>query len=293
MRKKWKSILCFIMMPACLVSCGTPEAAESGKSEVPQELERQADEGAVSEEILDAAESSVPQTDDLSGVVRETAVNSSGEEEEFKVNAAVPEEYVIPEFPLTFQNPELPTGCEITAMTMVLNYYGYEVDKMTMATRYLPCALPEFYYGSDGRLYGIDLNNYFIGDPASATGYICGTGAVLTAANTYLEENGSSLLALDISGTQPEELYRMVSENVPVVVWVTIGMEDRREAEGWYTESGEYVDWSTNDHGSVLIGYSESTVTIADPISGLMEYSREAFEQVFASRGNQCVILEE
>lgn len=47
--------------------------------------------------------------------------------------------------------------------------------------------------------------------------------------------------------------------------------------------------WSTQDHGAVLIGYSEETVTIADPISGMMEYDREQFE----SRGRQCVILQE
>ena len=35
------------------------------------------------------------------------------------------------------QNPELPTGCEITALTIVLNYLGYDVDKLTMADKYL------------------------------------------------------------------------------------------------------------------------------------------------------------
>ena len=62
--------------------------------------------------------------------------------------------------------------------------------------------------------------------------------------------------------------------------------------QGWYTENGDYVDWSTNDHGAVLIGYTDTTVTIADPISGRMEYSREQFEKVFSSRGNRCVVLE-
>ena len=52
------------------------------------------------------------------------------------------------------------------------------------------------------------------------------------------------------------------------------------------------MDWSTNDHGAVLIVYTETTVTIADPISGRMEYDREQFEEVFRSRGSQCVVLE-
>lgn len=96
-----------------------------------------------------------------------------------------------------------------------------------------------------------------------------------------------------MTGAAPEELYALVSQDTPVLVWVTIGMEDRRETKRWYTETGDYVDWSTNDHGAVLIGYTETTVTIGDPISGQVEYDRQQFGSVFASRGNQCVILEE
>lgn len=108
---------------------------------------------------------------------------------------------------------------------------------------------------------------------------------------SYLADAGSELHAEDMTGAEPEELYELVSENIPVVVWVTIGMADRQAAQGWYTEQGEYVDWSRNDHGAVLIGYSEDTVTIADPISGLMEYEKDQFERVFESRGNQSVII--
>ena len=90
---------------------------------------------------------------------------------------------------------------------------------------------------------------------------------------------------------QEQMRIRYISWSVKIV-WVTISMEERGETEGWYTRSGEYVDWSIYDHGAVLIGYTQDTVTIADPISGKMEYSREDFERVFASRGNQCVILQ-
>ena len=89
-----------------------------------------------------------------------------------------------------------------------------------------------------------------------------------------------------------EELYDLVEEDIPVVVWITISMAPRNELQGWYLDDGSYVEYSTNDHGAVLIGYTEDTVVIADPLAGRMEYSREAFEEVFASRGNQCVILE-
>ncbi|MCD8069667.1 MAG: C39 family peptidase, partial [Lachnospiraceae bacterium] len=199
--------------------------------------------------------------------------------------------HLIEDFEIIYQMPELPTGCEVVALTMALHYYGFDVDKTVMASDYLPTADAVFYVGSDGLKYGPDLNKYFVGNPFSNGGYICGTEAILTAANSYLEDVGSSMMAVDMTGASVEELYRLVSQDVPVVVWVTIGMTERYSTAGWYTEEGEYVEWSSNDHGAVLIGYTEDTVTIADPISGLVEYSREDFESVFESRGNQCVIL--
>lgn len=182
---------------------------------------------------------------------------------------ALPETYQIQDFPIVLQMPQLPTGCEITALTMVLQYYG-----------------------SDGRRYGPDMEHNFVGDPTTNLGYICGTSAIVTAANGYLEEQGSALRAVDRTGASAEELYELVSQDAPVVVWVTIGMADRRATQGWYTQTGEYMEWSTNDHGAVLIGYTQDTVTIADPIAGMVEYSRTQFEEVFSSRGSRCVILE-
>lgn len=201
-------------------------------------------------------------------------------------------ENMISDFGIILQTPELPTGCEITALTMVLNYYGNDVDKVTMASEYLPVVPAETHEGSDGRLYGPDMNSYFVGNPFEH-GYICGTTAIVNAADSYLESVDSSLKAVDMTGASCEDLYQCIRHKQPVVVWVTIGMKDRRETSGWYTEDGNYVEWSSNDHGAVLIGYTDDTVTIADPIDGIVEYTRTQFEKVFQSRGNQCVILGE
>ena len=202
----------------------------------------------------------------------------------------IPEQALLEGFEIVRQMPELPTGSEITALSMMLNYYGYSIDKMNMALEYLPTVPAKFYEGADGRIYGPDMGMYFVGDPTSE-GYICGTGAIVTAADAYLEDVGSSYRAKDLTGTVPEDLYRLVSEGMPVLVWVTIGMQEREEVRGWYTEDGRWMGWSRNDHGAVLIGYDEKTVTIADPLSGLRVYSRDMFEHVYASRGFGCVII--
>lgn len=229
--------------------------------------------------------------------VSQSEISSQQETESYSTSQSsneydMPAKYLIQNFEVVLQMPELPTGCEITAMTMVLNYYGYQADKMEMALEYLPTVSADLYYGEDGQLYGPDLNQYFVGDPCTSGGYICGPEAIITAANDYLADEGSSFQAVDLTGTSPTELYQLVREDTPIVVWITISMQPRRTPQGWYTEGNEYVDWSTNDHGAVLIGYSESTVTIADPIAGIVEYNRDAFEKVFASRGYQCVALQ-
>lgn len=220
------------------------------------------------------------------------AASSSGEpavsapEEE-----PLPASYVLRDFPIVYQLPELPTGCEITALAMVLQFYGLDADKVLLAREYLPTLPAQLYYGEDGLLYGPDLENFFVGDPATENGYVCGTGAILSAAQAYLADQGSSLQALDFSGARPEDLYRLIHQDTPALVWVTIAMEEREPTEGWYTEDGQYQEWSVNDHGAVLIGYTEDTVLLADPLAGLAEYSRSAFESVYASRGSRCVIL--
>ncbi|MCI9455079.1 MAG: C39 family peptidase [Dorea sp.] len=200
-------------------------------------------------------------------------------------------DYSLPSFPEVKQNPELPKGCEITSLTMILNYYGYDVDKTVMSDVYLPKAPENLRYGADGRLLGTDLNHYFIGDP-KGDGHVCGTGAIVTAANAYLGEQESDRRAIDQNGSTPEKLYQLVCQGIPVIVWVTIDMAERRPTAGWNTEEGAYVEWSTNDHTAVLVGYTENTVKIADPLEGLVEYDKDRFEAAFASRSNQCVILQ-
>ena len=198
--------------------------------------------------------------------------------------------YEISDFPELLQMPELPTGCEITALTMVLNYYGFPVDKTEMAIKYLPISNAGIITGSDGKTYGPDLKNYFWGNPFS-NGAVCGTGAIVTAAQNYLDDQNSFLVVEDISPAEPEELYSWVHENIPVIVLVTIAMRERGPLNSWLTIQGDPVDFSEDDHGAVLIGYSENEVTIADPLEGIVKYPKESFEASYRSRGNGAVVI--
>ncbi|WP_252903924.1 C39 family peptidase [Secundilactobacillus oryzae] len=58
--------------------------------------------------------------------------------------------------PLIAQRPELPTGCEITATAMMLNYAGAKVSKMTLAKEMPRSSNP---------------NKGFVGSPYSTSGW--------------------------------------------------------------------------------------------------------------------------
>lgn len=77
-----------------------------------------------------------------------------------------------------------------------------------------------------------------------------------------------------------------------MIFWGTIGMEERQETSGWYTYDGDYMEWSTNDHGLVMVDCKDDMVIIADPIAGWLKVSRDCFEEIYRERGSQCVIIE-
>lgn len=261
-----KKILLFILLAAIFLSgCSAKQDSVA------------TDTSVISEQPSKAASSQNESSTDTASVVSD-------------IKSSIPISHTIKNFEIIGQLPELPTGCEITSLTMVLNYYGLNPDKMEMATKYLPKTEYSTYY-KNGRLMGPDLDNYFLGDPTSVYGYVCGTDAIISAANAFLSDINSKYKAADLKGCDISELYKYVSQDSPVAVWTTIEIADRYETEGWYTESGKYVEWSQNDHCNVLIGYTENTVTIADPILGEVEYDKKQFEKVFKSRGSKAVIL--
>lgn len=104
------------------------------------------------------------------------------------------------------QNPELPNGCEITSAAIVLNYLGFDIDKVTLAENYLPMHIP--YWEADPTVE-------FMGNPADELSFYCLPGAINTAVNAYLDEQNSSYNALDITGAEPAELEMYLAQGTP------------------------------------------------------------------------------
>ena len=129
-------------------------------------------------------------------------------------NVWVPQDYVVvsdaPDMktanwisgvPLISQRPELPNGCEITAVTMMLQYAGAKVDKMQLAREMPRSSNPEYGY---------------IGQPWDSTGITIFPNALMSLVEKYA---GS---AKDLSGMDFNAIKYQIDLGHPVVTWNTL-----------------------------------------------------------------------
>ncbi len=190
------------------------------------------------------------------------------------------------------QNPELPVGCEITALTTLLRYYGFNAEKTDMARNYLPVSWGNARY-EDGKTYKDSFYDYFIGDPFSK-GYGCFSPAIEKAANSYISSHGGGVTVKNISGCHPDMLYEYLIAGTPVLCWATDGMIEPEYYETWYDNAtGNRLDWYLNEHCFVLAGFniSSNTVTLNDPMKGIIDYNIDKFEVRFKEMHSQAIVL--
>ena len=190
------------------------------------------------------------------------------------------------------QNPELPTGCECVSLTILLNHFGFPADKITMAREYLP---KMDFSEKDGQLYGADFRTTFAGDPESDASYGCYAPCIVQTAESYLKAIGAKAEAVDLTGTDFDELLAdYIDKDCPVLIWVTSsGLHETKPTTIWTTPDGEKVQWIAYEHCVVLTGYDLSCgkIYVSDPLVGNTSYEYEKIRQRFIDLGRQAVAL--
>lgn len=182
---------------------------------------------------------------------------------------------------LIYQNPEYPAGCESMALTMLLNYFGYELDKNVIIDNYL-------IYSDDNYIMG------YKGRPDISPGGGCYAPALTNTANRFLIENKSSYTAKNISGTDFKELFSYLAKGYPVIVWTTVGLKPCNKASYIYKYGDTEYTWVYNEHCVVLTGYdlNNNTVTIYDSIDGIITYSIDDFQKIYDDMWKMSMVLE-
>ncbi len=211
------------------------------------------------------------------------AVNSAtlGEEVaiwENRPKPELPQQYSI-EMELVYQHPELPTGCESVALTMLLKYYGFDIEKTTIAKDYL--------------VYSSNFVEGYMGNPFTTGGAGIYSPGLTRTANKFLNAQESDLNAKNVTDSTPEELYRYVSEDMPVVIWNTVYFL-QNQPTGLKVKWGEKTyEWDSCEHCMVLTGYDleRNVVIVHDPIQGVIERDADGFWERYEKLGSMALII--
>lgn len=178
------------------------------------------------------------------------------------------------------QKPELPYGCEVTALATLLNYYKIKADKCTLADKWL----------LKGEWGKTDFRKAFVGDPRRKTKSAgCYASAIEDTANRYLESVGSEKKAYSAEGISAEQLLELLDE-APVIVWTTMELKPSYIAQVWEVD-GEELLWLNCEHSIVLTGYDfeKGVFYGSDPLYGSCEYDMQLFFLRFATMLSQAV----
>ncbi len=195
--------------------------------------------------------------------------------------------------PIILQNPELPTGCESTAASMLLHAYGYQVDKKAFSN-----ALPKAAFEThNGRLYASHPDEAFVGNPNFRYGYGVFAKPIVKTMQYFIDNAGGHHHAKNLTGASEEIVLSYLDRGIPVCIWGTAGMLPVVNTGGWYLKTAgdytsRYFTWPGNEHCMVLTAYTDINVTVHDPLKGIKNYDRTVFFQRYAEIGKYAVVLE-
>lgn len=192
---------------------------------------------------------------------------------------------------LILQNPDLPNGCEVTSLAMVLTSAGFPVSHVAL---YRECMSSENFTYSENQRFGPSPEEYYVGNASSYTGgWYCFENPIVETGNIWLQKNGSKRRMQMISGITQAELDQYAQDKVPVVVWVTLeyAPPSYSTSFSWILPNGEqYVPYQ-NLHCVVLAGEENGQYLIADPIYGWQTVSKEIFWTSFDAMGRRAVTI--
>lgn len=188
------------------------------------------------------------------------------------------------------QRPELPRGCEVTSLAILLDYYLEESpDKMTLASKIKKST--QAYRIENGFVQFSNMHEEFAGsmDNLNQEGLGVYIEPVIDLADQYLPNQ-----IVNISGSSFKQVLTFVSMNRPVLVIIP----NRYEAvpdysiEVWNTPSG-YIEVSYQEHSVVIMGFDESYVYYSDPSKGIIDKKpKNSFEEAWMSMGAQAMMVQ-
>ena len=175
-----------------------------------------------------------------------------------------------------------PTGCESAALTILLRYYGLNINMSDVVNRLPKGNLP---YTENGIRYGGNPYVEFVGHPNSSSSYGVYEKPIISVAESFKPG------IIDGSGMKLDDVLKVVSEGRPVLVWVSMNMAVPYISTSWtYKPTGEKISWMANEHALVIVGYNQNNVVVSDSLNGSIKYyNRNVFESRYNTYGKRAV----
>ncbi len=190
--------------------------------------------------------------------------------------------------PIQLQS-DLPSGCEIVSLSMLLQYLQYDVSAKELVDDFLKCCEVTL---TEDMITGPNPNKVFVGSPYKS-GYGCYENVIVDCVSEYWETLGDESYEASAQTHSLEYLCsQFIDQGYPVMVWVTQGLEDVSKIYSWKDEeTGESVRWLSNEHCVLLVGYDEANYYVNDPLRGLVAYNKVSFKEKYFLMGNHCVTI--
>lgn len=144
------------------------------------------------------------------------------------------------------QMPDLPNGCEVTSLSMLMNYYGIKVSKNELAE-----TIQHVDSFTDGGKYRGNPHQGFVGHMTIANaGWCVYNEPLYNVARKYTSH------IENITGSDFLSLLKLVSNGHPVMIITTTTFNKVNNMQTWDTNTGK-VNVTPSSHACVITGYSK------------------------------------
>ena len=196
-------------------------------------------------------------------------------------------ETVFIDVPLENQNEgeALGNGCEITSLSMLLQYYGYTTNKNQLANllEYVPVKVTNELYGNP--------HDGFVGDISGGFNAMgVAVEPVAKVAKTIVQNEYNVITEKHLSF---EELEKLIHKEIPVWVQTTVEFQVPQASDFriWNTTSGE-VQVTPLCHAVVITGVDSTFVYVNDPFGFKHRaVDKKQFKKIYQLVGEESLYL--
>lgn len=192
--------------------------------------------------------------------------------------------------PLIRQGTELPRGCEVTSLAMIMKYAGQNISKMTLASEIKKEKITKTV--ENGKIKAGNPYDGFVGDMYNWDNFGYGVyhGPIAELARNYFGDR-----VVDLTGLEFEEVLYILQQGYPV--WIitngTYRSLDDSKFQIWHTPTG-IVKITYKLHSVVMTGMTKDKIIINDPGNNggkNLAFNRLDFKKAWEQMGNQAIVI--